>query len=257
MTYQKGLYAKGFTLIELMISLTIGSIVAFTSLTLYTQISKSTALVRTESVLQENAYFIQQTIRQYINQAGYRPLQSNPPAAPILPIRNIDRSFPAVPDKWQSGEYIRSVDNGLAIRFEGASLSDGTADGSVINCQREAIAESETVELQFTVSNGTLICSSAGEDIKFVGTEDGFVIEQAVFAFGIDTNNDKSVDQFQDASIAVADSEDLLAVRIDFLLRSVDAVLSHNNEYYFNGTASTATDKKLRQESSTIVKLKN
>ena len=251
------MYYKGFTLIELMISLAIGSIVAFTSLTVYTQVTRSTALLRTEAILQENAYFLQQTIRHYINQAGYRPLQSNPSAAPILPVKDLATSFPEVPDEWLSGEYIRSVNNGLAIRFEGASLPDGSADGSIINCQREAIAESETVELQFTVVNGSFICSSDDEDITYIGTEDGFVIEQAIFAFGIDTNSDKSVDKFQDASIALAGNEELLVLRLSILLSSVDAVLSHNDEYAFNGTMYTTTDKRLRQESSMVVKLKN
>ena len=246
--------ARGFTLIEMMISLAIGTLLTFTALTLYSQMSRSSAIVRTDSLLLENAYFIQQTIRQYINQAGYRPADTTASAL-FIPIDSRAQAFPEVSGEWASGQYIRSVDDGFAIRFKGASDSDGTADGSVINCQRTAIGSSDVVSLTIEVTEGTLLCNSAGEELVLIDENDGLNIEELAMYFGVDTNDDGSTDQYIEASTAT--DETILSVRLSFLLGSLNNVLTKSTDYTFDGTAYTPTDRKLRHETSLWVELKN
>ena len=248
---------NGFTLIELMISLAIGSIVISAGLTLYAQMSKSTSLVRAESLLQENAYFIRQVIQQYINQAGYRPAKKTTLIATLLPIDYKEKAFPEVTGKWKSGEYIHTDDDGLSIRFMGASNDTGSADGSIVNCQRAAIDESTVVELSIKVENGTLLCNSAGADVVLVDEKDGLNIEQYVISFGVDTNNDQNVDKYMDATSATSMDDPILAIRWSFLLSSLNNVLSESADYTFNGSAYTSSDKRLRHETSIWLDLKN
>ena len=246
--------ARGFTLIEMMISLAIGTLLTFTALTLYSQMSRSSSIVRTDSLLLENAYFIQQTLRQYINQAGYRPDDSTTSAL-LMPINTTEQAFPEVSGEWASGQYIRSVDDGFAIRFKGASASDGTADGSVINCQRTAIGESDVVSLTIKVSDGTLLCDSADEELVLIDENDGLNIEELALYFGVDTNNDGSTDEYIEASTAT--DETILSVRLSFLLGSLTNVLTNSTDYTFDGVAYTPSDRKLRHETSLWVELKN
>jgi prepilin-type N-terminal cleavage/methylation domain-containing protein len=152
----------GFTLIELMISLAIGATVTGAGLTLYLQMTKNRNLIQAELNLQSDSYFINQTLRQFFNQAGYRPLNDAAQTAPILPVKALDQSFEAVDGQWLAGEFVRVLDNGFAFRFEGSSDATNVADGSLVNCQGDAIATGEVANVQFTIIDGGIFCSSAG-----------------------------------------------------------------------------------------------
>jgi prepilin-type N-terminal cleavage/methylation domain-containing protein len=250
-------HAAGFTLIELMISLTIGAAVTGTGLSLYLQMSKNSTLIKTELLLQENSYYIHQTLRQYVSQAGYRGLSSTPSSLPIVPVKEPEKAFLAVAGQWQSGEFIRVMDNGFAFRFEGSSDATGTADGSLVNCQGDAIAENEIAELQITIVDNALLCTSNSDAVELIGEDDGVLVEQFVLSWGVDTNDDNSIDVYRDASTAVSANENRLSVRVALLLSSLDQVSKGTAGYTFNGTDYASTDSRLRRESVTTVQIKH
>ena len=93
----------GFTLIELMISLAIGATVTGAGLTLYLQMTKNRNLIQAELNLQSDSYFINQTLRQFFNQAGFWPLDNTALSASMLPVKARDQSFEAVDGQWATG----------------------------------------------------------------------------------------------------------------------------------------------------------
>jgi prepilin-type N-terminal cleavage/methylation domain-containing protein len=247
----------GFTLIELMISLAIGTIVTGAGLTLYVQVSKSRHLIQAELNLQRDSYFVNQTLRQLLNQAGYRPLNDTLFMFPLLPVSSQDQSFTSVTDNWNTGDIVRALDNGLAIRFEGASDAAGVADGSIINCQGEAIASGVVTQLEITVEDGGLLCTSDGVTVDLISDDDDVQVEQLVVNWGVDTNNDSSIDEYRISSANITNSEALMSVRIMLLLSSKAEVQTNSSSYHFNGVEYTSTDKKLRRELITTVQLKH
>jgi type II secretory pathway component PulJ len=240
-----------------MISLTIGATVTSAGFTLYLQMSKNRNLIQAELNLQSNSYFIHQTFRQFFNQAGYRPLNSTTLNSSILPIKAPQQAFEAVDGQWAAGEFIRVLNNGFALRFEGSSDVTNVADDSLFNCQGEPIAAGDVADVQFSIVNGTLSCTSAGVVVEMISNEDDINVEQFVINWGVDTNNDSNVDEFRPSTMPLAANESLMAVRLSLLLSSKNEVQSIPQSYIFNETEHTSTDTRLRRESITTVILKN
>lgn len=83
-------------------------------------------------------------------------------------------------------------------------------------------------------------------------------VERLQLEYGIDTDNDlqHSANQFVAAS-AVSDWNQVVAVRVSILVRSVDdGLLSTANSINFNGS-STANDRHLRKTYTSVVHLRN
>ncbi len=271
--------STGFTLIEVMISLAIGVIVVATGFTIYVQTIKVENFIQAELSLQSNSYFIHQTLRQFVNQAGYRALDFSNPNSSILPIKLTDNAFSGGDtsgltqntgsivtfglqadsfSSWQEGQYIRVDTDGFSIKFEGSSDLAGVADGSVVNCQGDAIESGVVEELNFSIANGAFQCTSSnGTAVELVSPDDEIEVEQLIVRWGVDTDNDGSVDEYRLAADATAFSEKILAARFTLLLSSKDAVQSANAEYTFDGAQFTSTDQKLRHELKTTVQLKH
>ncbi len=249
--------ARGFTLIELMISLVIGVSITGVGLTLYLQSTKSGRLIQSELAMQENSYYVAQTLRSFLNQAGYRPISVDLLATSRLPIYTREESFHAVSGSWSPGEIVRVLDDGFAIRFDGSSGVTGDADGSIINCQGESIAAGEISEIILTVVDNTLLCTSDGETAAMIVESDGVLIEQVAVLWGVDTDNDNSVDEYIPAVIGDTMDESLLAMRVLMLFSSRDEVAISSNKYTFNSVEYDAPDSRLRREMTTTVQLKN
>lgn len=247
----------GFTLIELMISLTIGAIVIGSGVALYLQMSKNRNLVQAELELQNNSYYIQQTLRQFVNQAGYRSLDNGNLNTALLPVRSLDQSFAMETEGWNEGEVVRPVADGFAIRFSGLSDEFGAADGSFVNCLGVPVDSTMIEEVQFTVADGALLCTSGTTVVELISQNDDVNVEQIVLNWGIDTNNDLSVDEYRPATDPLGANDELLVLRFSFLLSSKDEVRNSIDDYTFNGATFTSADRRVRRELVTTIQLKH
>lgn len=247
----------GFTLIELMVSLTIGATVTSAGLMLYLQISKNRNLIQAESALQNNGYFVRQTLRHLINQAGYRQIDSSSLDSTLLPVKNLEQTFLSSNTLWKAGEYIKTVDNGIKFRFEGASNSAGNPDGSFVNCLGVPIASGDIAEIQLTVDDGALLCSSFGSSVELISPDDNVRAEQLAVSWGVDTNNDMSVDEYRTTTATLSSTENLLSARLAILLSSENEVMTDNLGYTFNGSKYSAPDSRIRKEIVTTIRLKH
>jgi len=82
-------------------------------------------------------------------------------------------------------------------------------------------------------------------------------VEQMQLLYGLDTDDDDFPNQFVTID-NVGNTFDVVAVRIMLMVRSFeDQVVEDNQTYTFNGNTVTAADRRLRQEFSTTVALRN
>ncbi|MEM7563688.1 MAG: PilW family protein [Pseudomonadota bacterium] len=82
-------------------------------------------------------------------------------------------------------------------------------------------------------------------------------IERMQIWYGIDTDNDQFPNQYVD-STAVVDFDDVVAVRVNLLARSIeDFVTDAAQRFTFDGTTITPTDRRIRQEFTTTIALRN
>ncbi|MCP4769724.1 MAG: pilus assembly protein PilW [Gammaproteobacteria bacterium] len=82
-------------------------------------------------------------------------------------------------------------------------------------------------------------------------------VEEMQLLYGIDDDSDNFANQYI-TSDAVADMNDVIAVRFMLLLRSEDAFVSEAPQTYtFNGNTVTPNDRRLRQVFSTTIGLRN
>ena len=76
-------------------------------------------------------------------------------------------------------------------------------------------------------------------------------------AFGIDTDNDQFPNQYVDSD-NVPDFDDVVAIRVNLLSRSIDDFVTEGPQTFtFNGVPITPTDRRIRQEFSTTIALRN
>jgi len=82
-------------------------------------------------------------------------------------------------------------------------------------------------------------------------------IEEMQFLYGVDTDDDHFANQFVTID-KVADTYDIVSVRVMLLLRSADDFVAENSQTYgFNGSLVSAADRRLRQEFTTTIALRN
>ena len=249
---------RGFSLIELMISLTIGVIVLTSATGLVVSSADARRIVKFSAELQEESFFVTHLLKQQLAQAGYRRIGTASATTRAIPIPNLDDHYPAITGKWLSGQLINISGGALSYRFDGASNPDGTADGSIYDCFGNAVPFGVVIESSISLQSNSLVCSIGANSTMLIdGTRDT-IIEQLVFTLGVDSNNDRTIDRTVDSSVATAaDYSNARNLTIRMLLASRDGVIKHNQTYRFNGVDTTATDNRLRTEAVVPVALRH
>lgn len=147
-----------------------------------------------------------------------------------------------------------------------SAVYDGAADQTQLNLagnksQRfendAAVIELQTVSYSIQQSaigdnQPTLIRTEFGNDEELVeGVEDMQVL------YGLDSDGDQFPNQYFDAD-NVPDWNNVVAVRIQLLLRSLDDFVTEDAQTYtFNGVQTTPNDRRIRQVFTTTIALRN
>lgn len=250
--------SSGFTLIELMISVAIGVIILSVAVGLVFTSAESRRIVKHSAELQQEAFFVTHTLKQQLAQTGYRGIIPGNPSARSVPIATRAVTFPAVPGEWESGQVVKAENGTLFYRFDGASLFDGSADGSVFDCLGNTIPQGSHQESQISLQNNKLVCTVGTDSIVLIGTDDGTRVEQLDFSIGVDTDGDNGVDQLIESDAATTD--DFLNARsltLNMLLATRDAVIKNSKSYRYKGGDNTSTDNRLRTEVVVSVAIRN
>jgi type IV pilus assembly protein PilW len=84
-------------------------------------------------------------------------------------------------------------------------------------------------------------------------------VENMQIMYGVDSDGDRSADRYLDAS-AVANWGQVVSVRVSLLMAtppSAGTLSSTAQTYTYNGTSSTATDRRVRHVYSSTVNVRN
>jgi len=250
--------SKGFTLLELLVAMAIGTFVAASGISLYRTSLSMNHSVTYKSELQVGAFFLSHVLRQQFAQIGYRPIDENRIDGRVMPIADRSEAFPEVPDNWETGQTIAINKKSLLYRFRGAANTALAEENSIYDCLGRLIDNNSIQESTITVQDNQLICTSNSDTGVILGTESGVVVEDIVYELSVDDDGDGVIDRSIDSAIATnADFINVRQLGVRVLLATPDSVLSDNAAYHFNGVEYTSSDRKLRVETAVFMALRN
>lgn len=263
---------RGFSLIELMIALTIGLIVSMVVSQIF--INSSTVFRSTDNLsrVQENARYALAVLTRELRFGTFRSDPRIPPrtAYPLA-------TAPALTgtDGGTSGTPASGLPDSITVRFQGNGDGVGNADGTVQDCVGNRIDYGVTVVNTFFIQNDA---SNNNEPTLYCNTVTTACVAATCFAlvpgvenmqilYGEDINAgtfsilpDGSVDRWITAG-SVSNWDNVLSVRISLLMRTTEQVSAQTDAkaYLMSGTNVYApgTDKRSRRVYTTVINLRN
>lgn len=249
--------SKGFTLIELMVALTISLIVAAALTQVYAGTRQTNRVQEMQSRLTEDGRFALSMLQRVISQAGFRP---------------------TVNGLLTSDRILATSGTSITVKFTG----DGT---NIVNCNGAAVAANTATSLVITTTGNTLTCTdaSAANWIAPATGGNGTEVVDFQIQYGIDTaaspttlendyrcgtagsNRDCVADDFVTTlptSPFVVTAEQVVAVKVCLMLRTEmtdTSIVKPAALTNCSGTnvASSDSDKKLYRTFQTTILLKN
>ncbi len=215
---------RGFTIVELMITLAIASILTIGALNFLASASQTNRLQSALSGLNVSGRFGLEQLSRDIRMSGYR---------------NSDWTLGAL------SNVITATDGAAATGGDSiALLYEGTRDCNF------ALAPGGVVSNTYQVVNGTLECN--GQPVT------GGAQEMQVY-FGEDTDSNRVANRWLSPGTAGLDMTRIVSVRIHLLVRTnANAISSGPQAYYFNNAQQAAVDDgQIRREYSVTVALRN
>ena len=215
---------RGFTIVELMITLTITSVLVLGAITFLASAGKSNRVQSALSGLNVSGRFGLDQVARDIRMSGYR--NSNWTIGPLSDV--ITATDGAAEDGGDS----------IALLYEGAR-----------DCTY-ALAPAGLVTNTYQVVDGVLECN--GQPVT------GGVQEMQVY-FGEDTDNNGVTNRWLSPGTAGLDMTRIVSVRIHLLVRTNgNAISSGPQAYYFNDELQAAVDDgQIRREYSVTIALRN
>lgn len=249
---------QGFTLIEILIAVTISMLVISIASTFYQRTIRENAKIKDSAMLQESAFFTSHLVNQHLRQAGFKGIDSTRITGRIIPIPSNKDIFPKVDGVWEAGQFLKSNATSISIRFNGSSDSTGVADASIIDCSGAAVAAGTINSVTLALTNSRLVCTSDSATEIIAGSNTSFDVSDMIISLGVDDGNDGSIDRYVDSGDALP--ADLAATReilMNLLLvsqRNIDAL---GRQYQFNNTVIDYPDNRYRREVVVRTALRN
>ncbi|MFQ5549289.1 MAG: PilW family protein [Woeseia sp.] len=216
--------SRGFTIVELMVTLAITSVLVLGAATFLASADKSNRVQTALSGLNVSGRFGLDQMARDIRMSGYRG--SDWTLGPLSNVIAAENGIPA-----NGGDAI-------ALRYE------GTRDCNF------ALAPAGIVTNVYQVANGSLLCN--GQPLT------GGVQEMQIY-LGEDTDNNGVANRWLSPGTAGLDMTRLVAVRVHLLVRTNgNAISSGPQAYFFNNAQQVAVaDGQIRREYSVTVALRN
>ena len=240
---------SGFTLIELMISITIGLIVVSIASSALQQAIRGNLRIKDTAMMQESVYFTSHMVEQHLRQTGYKPVNNSLITGRRIPIPRNDEVFPEVGGEWLEGHYLKADTDSISVRFQGSSNNAGEVDGSIIDCGGNAIDADTVTDVSISIVDQKLVCTSNGVQYVIVGGENSVSVDELLISLGIDEGDNGSIDRYVDSSVAttaeMADTREILLRILLVSHRNLDAI---TRTYKFNNSEIDYPDNRYRRE---------
>lgn len=231
---------RGFTLVELMVAMTVGLFISAGVISLFIGTKQSYRTNEGMARVQENGRFAIEYLSRDLRQAGYPKF---------------------VDAKWPPSDYIQGWE-GASTAPTAANLPNYTPNTDIFRINYYDTDLDAVVRHLYYIRPGASGAPGLWRQRIVSGTTTNDELLEGIYNiqvnYGLDTNNNAQLDSYVDAS--TANWNQVVAVRIDLLLGSsennlVDAPMS----LPFNGATFTAAtdDRRLYQVFSTTITLRN
>lgn len=260
--HQSGLKAKqghlrsdvqqGFTLVELMISMTLGLILLLIIGTAFVSSRQAFREQEDNARIQESGRFALEFIGRNIKQAGHAE----------VPFSGIKVEFEGTAIRGTNGAA--GVADTVTVQYDGA-FGDQDCEGTRITAA-EIASQNIVIQNSFNIdaANAELRCDgqfvvALTEPVPTSGSVLLENVEDLQLLYGIDTTGEQSVDQYVAVPAVSADWDRVIAVRVCVLIRS-DKTNIVSPGYYLdcNGTSvAIPADRRLRRAFTATFNLRN
>lgn len=239
---------RGFSLVELMISLVVGFIAMAVLLGIYLSNTSTARFHSAVLKVQENGRFAIDVIGRTARMAGYDdPMTTTEVPAPLIEGSNNAGGAQIS----QTG--LKPDAHTLSIRYEGGI--------DIRDCQGQSVAADDWVTNMYAIStDDNLVCATLTNNSGLVsdaitlaeGVEDMRVI------YGLDIDATGDINRYVRAQ-AVSDWSQVRSLRVALLVNSIDTVLLKDDDVclgcrVFNGTPD---DRLVREEFQTTIEVRN
>ncbi|MEN7526160.1 PilW family protein [Cupriavidus sp. 2SB] len=289
--------ARGFTLIELMVTLVISLLVLMAATAFYIMSRSSYVAIDDSAALEERGAFALSVMTRLMRQTGYVPVSDNKSGG-MMPVyddnlRGIDAcSNPNDSETMACGPGgSLNASDAVMIRYYGLSKSkdDPSPDESVVDCSGQGVAgasNSDTASADrglsiLYIGNGAdgkpaLMCKYRERDGSGTESKTTFVTQELVsgvetmqLLYGVSTNDDDVPDKYATASaMALTDWVNVKTVKIALVVRAdnasadaqAPAAISLFGPLYTGDNASytpTTDTKSVRKLYSATVQVRN
>ena len=266
---------SGYSLIELMVSITIGLFLLAGIVTSFVS-SKSASMKRDQtSLLEDNGRYALEAITEALEHTGYTPANSGAlptqfirqasdivsDTCPVSAIQNVvNTSIFNTTDDGASGDSL-----GVIYHADTMLFTDCAGKSLPASCRLKPIPsinmapESSRIYNSFFVdnTNKTLMCSGSRSSAPEVIAEG---VENIQFLYGIDTGNDGQVDRYVNASNMAGRWSSVVSIQVAMLVRSPKIVKTRKESKRFtllDVAVISPYDKYQRAVFSTTVRLRN
>ncbi|MBP6058799.1 MAG: PilW family protein [Nitrosomonas sp.] len=243
---------QGFTLVELMISMTLGLILLLIIGTAFVSSRQAFREQEDNARIQESGRFALEFIGRNIKQAGHAE----------VPFGGIKAEFEGTAIRGTSGAA--GVADTVTIQYDGA-IGDQDCEGAGFTAA-DITAQNIVIQNSFNIdaTNAELRCdgqfvAALTEPVPTSGSVLLENVEDLQLLYGIDTTGEQSVDQYVAAPAVPADWGRVIAVRVCVLIRS-DKTNIVSPGYYLdcNGTSvAIPADRRLRRAFTATFNLRN
>ena len=238
----------GFSIVEIMIAMTIGLFVVAGLAKILTSNKESYRVQEAQSVLQENARLATVFLSTSIGKAGFHQ-DAQVDASSLFPAGSV--ALTGTNDNADGTDNILDGSDTITVRFEG--------DGVITDCLGATVGASAITTDVFRVdTNNQLQCSAGGGAFQpLLDNVQGLQI-----LYGEDTGTDAAVDQYRNAG-SVINFDQVFSVHVALLLASDNEIKpnAESNTYTLLDTTATmppsGTDRLQRRVIERVVALRN
>lgn len=238
----------GFTIVEIMIAMTIGLFVLAGLAKIFSSNKESYRVQEAQSALQENARMATVFLSSNIGKAGFHQ-DAQVDASSLFPVGSV--ALTGANNNADGSDSILDGSDTITIRFEG--------DGVITDCLGATVGGSVITTNVFRVdTNNQLQCSAGGGAFQPVLDD----VEGLQVLYGEDTGTDGAVDQYRNAA-SVTNFDGVMSVHIALLLSSDNDVKPNAESKAYTLLDSTVTmppsgtDRLQRRVIERVVALRN
>lgn len=278
--------SEGFTLVELMIAMTLGFFLIAGIGTVYIGSKNTYKLQGQTAELDENARHAIRALKQHIAHAGYASTSGNPIANYIIPTgtdlsaaaatcANGSPNISSVAAIATSTDRTTSAGDTIGLIFMADASLAADCTGGTLNSEclppMAPSPEARLIYNSFSVGNSS-IKNSRGDTVPMLrcggsrhsNRQDwARGVENIQFLYGVDFDGDGSVDNYWNATAVTASAtyawDKIISVRVGLLVRSVEPVFDtdRSETYQVLDRSITKNDRFKRGVYTTTVRLKN